>query len=71
MRFAAVGVLVGVAGFYVAAPAFRSVLYEVSSTDSVTIVHWLGRSACHCSAGDHVAVSGALRVDPAIVLRDE
>jgi predicted permease len=71
MRFAGLGVLLGVTGFYAATPAFRSVLYEVSSTDPITVVSAVAAVLLIALAATLVAVSGALRVDPAIVLRDE
>ena len=71
MRFAGLGVLLGVTGFYAATPAFRSVLYEVSSTDPITVVSAVAAVLAIALAATMVAVSGALRVDPAIVLRDE
>jgi predicted permease len=71
MRFAGLGVLLGVTGFYAATPAFRSVLYEVSSTDPITVVSAVAAVLLIALAATVVAVSGALRVDPAIVLRDE
>jgi predicted permease len=71
MRFAGLGVLLGVIGFYAATPAFRSVLYEVSSTDPRTVVSAVAAVLLIALAATVVAVTGALRVDPAIVLRDE
>jgi predicted permease len=71
MRIAGIGVLLGVAGFYAATPAFRTVLYEVSSTDPFTVVSAAAAVLAIALAATLVAVSGALRVDPAIVLRDE
>jgi cell division protein FtsX len=71
MRFAGIGVLFGVTGFYAATPAFRSVLYEVSSTDPITIVSTMATVLLIALAATIIAVSGALLVDPAIVLRDE
>lgn len=71
LRAAGIGVLVGVAGFYAITPAFRSVLYEVSSTDPITVVSAVAAVLAIALGSTLVAVSGALRVDPAIVLRDE
>jgi predicted permease len=71
LRFAGLGVLLGVTGSYAATPAFRSVLYEVSSTDPITVVSAVAAVLAIALAATMVAVSGALRVDPAIVLRDE
>ena len=71
MRFAGLGVLLGVTGFYAATPAFHSVLYEVSSTDPITVFSAVAAVLIVALAATVVAVSGALRVDPAIVLRDE
>jgi len=71
MCFAGLGVLLGVAGFYAATPAFRSVLYEVSSTDPISIVSAATGVLLIALAATVVAINGALRVDPAIVLRDE
>jgi len=71
MRFAGLGVLLGITGFYAATPAFRSVLYEVSSTDPVTLVCAAAAVLAIALAATVIAVTGALGVDPAIVLRDE
>jgi predicted permease len=71
LRFSGVGVLLGLTGFYAATPAFRSVLYEVSSTDPITVVSAVAAVLLIALAATTVAVTGALRVDPAIVLRDE
>jgi ABC-type antimicrobial peptide transport system permease subunit len=71
MRIAGIGILLGLAGFYAATPAFSSVLYEVSSTDPITVVSAVAAVLVIALAATVVAVSGALRVDPAIVLRDE
>ena len=71
LRIAGVGVLVGVAGFYAATPAFSTVLYEISSTDSITVVSSVAAVLLIALAATTIAVSSALRVDPAIVLRDE
>jgi ABC-type antimicrobial peptide transport system permease subunit len=71
LRFAGLGVLLGVTGFYAATPAFRSVLYDVPPNDPIT----LGAAAASVLAialtATLVAVWGALHVDPAVVLRDE
>jgi hypothetical protein len=71
LRIAGIGILLGLAGFYAATPAFSSVLYEVSSTDPITVVSAVAAVLVIALAATVVAVSGALRVDPAIVLRDE
>ena len=71
LRIAGVGVLVGVAGFYAATPAFSTVLYEISSTDSITVASSVAAVLLIALAATTIAVSSALRVDPAIVLRDE
>jgi len=71
MRISGVGVLLGGAGFYAATPAFRSVLYEVSSTDPITLLSAAAAVLLITLAATMIAVSAALRVDPAIVLRDE
>lgn len=71
MRFAALGALLGIAGFYAATPAFRSVLYEISSTDPITVVSAVTAVLFIAFVATLVAITGALRVDPAVVLRDE
>jgi predicted permease len=71
MRIAGLGVLLGLAGFYAATPALSSVLYEVSSTDPITVVSSGAAVLAIALAATMIAVSAALRVDPAIVLRDE
>jgi predicted permease len=71
MRFAASGAILGIAAFYAATPAFRSVLYEVSSTDPITVVSAITAVLLIALFATLVAISGALRVDPAAVLREE
>jgi putative ABC transport system permease protein len=71
LRFAALGVICGLAGFYAAAPAFRSVLYDTAPADPVTMGAAAIGVLAIAIAATLVAVWGALRVDPAIVLRDE
>lgn len=71
LRFAGLGALVGLAGFYAAAPAFRNVLYEVPPADPVTMGAAAVGVLAIAVAATLVAVWGALRVDPAVVLRDE
>lgn len=71
MRFAGMGVLAGIAGFYAAAPVFRSVLYDVSPVDPVTLGTSMAGVLLIALAATLVAVGAALRVDPAVVLRDE
>jgi len=71
MRFAGLGVLLGIAGFYAATPAFKSLLYEVSSTDPGTVISAVAGVLLIALAATLVAVAGALRVDPATALREE
>jgi predicted permease len=71
LRFAGLGVLLGAAGFYAATPAFRSVLYEVSPGDPVAIASAVMAVLLIALAATLVAVGGALRVDPSVVLREE
>jgi predicted permease len=71
LRFAGLGVLLGVAAFYVAAPEFRSVLYEVPPADPITLGAAAASVLAIAMAATFVAAWGALRVDPAVVLRDE
>jgi predicted permease len=71
LRFASFGVLLGAAGFYAAAPAFRSVLYEVPAADPITMGGAAVVVLAIAMTATLVAVWGALRVDPAAVLRDE
>jgi len=69
--FAALGVLVGLAGFYAATPAFRSVLYEVTPGDPLTMAAAAGAVLVIAFLATGIAIRSALRVDPAIVLRQE
>ena len=71
LRFASLGVMLGAAGFYAAAPAFRSVLYEVPAADPITMGGAALVVLAIAMAATLVAGWGALRVDPAVVLRDE
>ena len=71
MRFAGLGVALGAAAFYAAAPAFRGILYDVSPGDPAAMSFAAVAVLLIALAGTLVAVSGALRVDPAEVLREE
>jgi len=71
MWFAFAGVTLGLAGFFAAGPAFRSVLYDVSPGDPARLLAAVGGVLLIALAATLVAVGGALRVDPAVVLRDE
>ena len=71
LRFASLGVILGAAGFYLAAPAFRSVLYEVPAADPITMGGAVVVVLAIAMTATLVAVWGALRVDPAVVLREE
>ncbi|HYL78993.1 MAG TPA: ABC transporter permease [Bryobacteraceae bacterium] len=71
LRFAALGVALGIAGFYAATPAFRSVLYEVSPADSAAMFSSAATVMCIAVAATLAAIRAAIRVDPATVLREE
>jgi FtsX-like permease family len=71
LRFTALGVICGLAGFYAAAPAFRSVLYDPAPADPVTMGAAAAGVLAIAMAATLVAIWGAVRVDPAMVLRDE
>jgi hypothetical protein len=71
MWFAFAGVSLGLAGFFAAGPAFRSVLYDVSPGDPGSLLAAVGGVLLIALAATLVAVGGALRVDPAVVLRNE
>lgn len=71
LRFAGLGALLGLAGFYAATPAFRSVLYEVPPADPVTMGATAAGVLAIAMGATLVAVWGALRVDPSAVLRDQ
>jgi ABC-type antimicrobial peptide transport system permease subunit len=71
LRFAALGVTLGAIGFYAATPAFRSVLYEVSPGDPITMLTSATGVMFIAIAATLVAIRAALRVDPATVLREE
>lgn len=71
MWFALLGVALGLAGFYAARPAFQSVLYDVSPGDPATLLSAVAGVLLIALAATLVAVSGALGVDPGVVLRDE
>jgi len=57
--------------FYAATPAFRSVLYDVPPADPITMGAAAASVLAIAVAATFVAAWGALRVDPAVVLRDE
>lgn len=71
LRFAGFGVILGVAGFCAVAPAFRNVLYDVTPADPIVIGAAAAGVLAIASVATLVAVWGALRVDPAVVLRGE
>jgi len=61
----------GVTAFYAVAPQFRGVLYEVPPADPTTLGAVAAGVLAIAMAATLVAAWGALRVDPAVVLRDE
>jgi len=65
------GVIAGLAGFYAARPAFQSVLYDVSPADPITMFSSAVGVLFIAALATLVATAAALRVDPAMVLRDE
>ncbi len=71
LRFVSMGVVVGIGAFYAITPAFRSVLYEVSATDPTTLAVAAAGVLFIALAATLVAAGGALRVDPASLLREE
>lgn len=71
LRFTALGVALGAAGFYAATPTFRSVLYEVSPGDPVTLLSAAAAVLFIAFAATLVAIRAAVRVAPAAVLREE
>lgn len=71
LRFAGLGVVLGWVGFYAATPGFRSVLFGVTPTNPVTMAWAAAAVLLIALAATLIAVMGALRVDPAAVLREE
>ena len=64
-----VGLLMGVPGALIAARAMRSLLFEVSSFDAVSLIVSLGVLAMALVAACAVPSRRAVRVDPAVALR--
>lgn len=71
LRYAALGMTLGIAGFWAATPAFRSLLYEVSSSDPRNMVAASAAVLLIALVSTLIAAGGALRLDPAAVLREE
>jgi predicted permease len=71
LRFAALGVALGIPGFFAATPAFRSVLYEVSPADPFAMLSSVATVLCIALAATLVAIRAAIRVDPATILRED
>jgi len=71
VTFAAIGAAGGIAGFYAATPAFRSVLYDVSPNDPAAIAGAVIVVLSIAIAATLVAVHAAIRVEPAVILREE
>lgn len=71
LRYASLGVALGVVAFLASTPAFRSLLFDVSPADPENILVAAAAVALIALASTLVAAGGALRLDPAAVLRDE
>ena len=68
---AAIGAVLGIGGFYIATPAFRSVLYDISPNDPAAIARAVGAVLFIAAAATLVAIRAAIKVEPAAILRDE
>jgi predicted permease len=68
---AGIGVTAGIGALYAAVPAFRSVLYDVSASDPAMLAAAAAGVLLIALVATVVAVSQALRVDPAVVLREQ
>lgn len=71
LRYAAIGLAFGILSFWAVTPAFRSLLYEISSSDPRNMLQASAMVLLIALASTLVAAGGALRLDPATVLRDE
>jgi ABC-type antimicrobial peptide transport system permease subunit len=71
MMVAGLGVAAGAAAFYAASPLFRNVLFGVSATDPLAVIGGAALVLFIALLTTMVAVSGAMRVSPASVLREE
>jgi hypothetical protein len=71
MLVASLGVAAGAAAFYAASPLFRNVLFGVSATDPLAVIGGAALVLSIAMLTTMVAVSGAMRVSPASVLREE
>jgi putative ABC transport system permease protein len=71
MMVASLGVAAGAAAFYAASPLFRNVLFGVSATDPLAVIGGAALVLLIALLTTMVAVSGAMRVSPALVLREE
>ena len=71
LRYAVSGMALGLLGFWAATPAFRSLLYEVSSSDPWNMICAAAAVLLIALISTLVAAGGALRLDPAAVLREE
>ena len=68
---AAIGAALGIAGFYIATPTFRSVLYDISPNDPAAIARAVGAVLFIAAAATLVAIRAAIKAEPAAILRDE
>ena len=71
LQYATAGMALGIGGFWAATPAFRSLLYEVSSSDPWNMLAASAAVLLIALASTLFAAGGALRLDPAAVLRQE
>jgi len=71
MMVAGMGVAVGAAAFYAASPLFRNVLFGVSPTDPLAVIGGAALVLLIALLTTLIAVSGAMRLSPASVLREE
>jgi ABC-type lipoprotein release transport system permease subunit len=71
MLVATLGVAAGAAGFYTVSPLFGNVLFGVSATNPFAVICGAALVLFIALVTTLVAVSGAIRVSPASVLRGE
>jgi predicted permease len=71
MMVAAVGVAAGAAAFYAVSPLFRNVLFGISATDPLAVIGGAALVLLIALVTTLIAVSGAMRVSPASILREE
>jgi ABC-type antimicrobial peptide transport system permease subunit len=71
VRYALIGVVIGLAGAFAITRVMRSLLFEVSTTDPLTFVGLSALLVAVASVASYLPARSAARTDPMIALRSD